>query len=180
MSVRVRLPVAKLRVGDIRLPSARTYDFHRQLVNRPQREVEIVDILLDKLVARSPCECKPSQQLVSDVFRHEVRGNFVPACEVCGLIPQANYRCDVSYLPVADAVYRLFYCGVVAHLCAAQHVQPLFVGEGNELIIYRFFGEDVLVGFKCFFYVARAEYRRSYERDYVGGGLQNLVYRIEP
>lgn len=70
------------------------------------------------------------------------------------LIPQANYRCDVSYLPVADAVYRLFLLRCGSALCAAQHVQPLFVGEGNELIIYfseldavdayRFFGEDVL------------------------------------
>ncbi len=189
MRVGVGLSVAEFGEGNVGLSAARADYFRGHFVNRPESEVEVVDILFDILVARSPGEGEPSEQLVADVFGDEILRNVVPTSEVFGLVAQADDRCDVADLTVAHAGDCLLNCGLVAHLRAAEYAQTLFVGERNKFVVNfselygvdanRLFGEDVLARVERLFDVEGAEDWRGHEGDDVGVRLENLVDCVE-
>ena len=149
--------------------------FFGQRAHRPVDDVDVVDVLLDDVVAREPGEVEPVAALPLHLA-HAGRALLHPQV---ALVPVALRRDDLADLAVLDALH---------HLEVARLVTPLRAGDDGEVLLLREVGrgddrpdadrvdrdrllhEDVLAGVDGGLEVDGPEARRRRRDDQVDVG----------
>ena len=158
---------------------------HRVVVHHPVDDVQVVDVLLDDVVAARPEEVVPVVELVGAV-RHALGALAEPRLAA---VPRAAGGADFADGAVVDLLDRLDVPLLVAALGAGDDGdvlllglvhQPVALAGAGRVDAHRLLAEDVLAGLHRRIQVVRAEPRRGGEDDQVHVGGEQLLVGVQP
>jgi len=159
---------------------------NRVHAHHPVRDVDVVKMLLDDLVAADPDEGIPSAVLKLVIAPLRVTR---PLLNHRAANPVGVRSDDVTDRAVLDPVLRLHIGLVVSPLGAGHHCQTLlftFARGGHEAVRAnrirgkRFFAEDVLAGVNSGLKVHRSVAGRRGQNHEVHIGFQQLLIGVRP
>ncbi len=173
----------EFRVG-AELTSAHAGRLDRRGAQHPVRDVDVVDVLLDNVIAREPCEVQPVAQLPLGVGPRRL----TVAVPQAALIPEHLARHDLADRAIFNPSDRRLVIRLMTALGADADAQALLQREfvrgehrahAGRVNCDRLLGKDVFSGFSRCRQMCRTEVGRCREDDKVHVSREHLLVGVE-